>query len=122
MPHINNKGADQPAHLGSLISAFVVHCLDSITQLPRKYNTKFEDPSKLLYLGKPVCALPSRKPPKAVFLIVWLIIEGYTVSMFSPRGGWGGGDTLGIKQPKQSLPLGIRRTTLAQGQDLRCLG
>ena len=30
MPHANNKGADQPAHLHSLISAFVVRCLDSI--------------------------------------------------------------------------------------------
>ena len=28
--YANNKGADQPAHSGSLISAFVVHCLDSI--------------------------------------------------------------------------------------------
>ena len=31
--HENNKGADQPAHLRSLISAFVVHCLDSIISL-----------------------------------------------------------------------------------------
>ena len=30
MPYANNKGADQPAHPCSLISAFVVHCLDSI--------------------------------------------------------------------------------------------
>ena len=30
MPYANNKGADQPAHLRSLISAFVVHYLDSI--------------------------------------------------------------------------------------------
>ena len=29
----NKKGADQPAHLRSLISAFVVHCLDSIISL-----------------------------------------------------------------------------------------
>ena len=29
MPYANNKGADQPAHPSSLISAFVVHCLDS---------------------------------------------------------------------------------------------
>ena len=28
-----NKGADQPAHLRSLISTFVVHCLDSIIPL-----------------------------------------------------------------------------------------
>ena len=30
MPYANNKGADQPAHLRSLISAFIVRCLDSI--------------------------------------------------------------------------------------------
>ena len=33
MPYVNNKGADQPAHPRSLISAFVVRCLDSITPL-----------------------------------------------------------------------------------------
>ena len=31
--YANNKGADQPAHLRSLISAFVVRCLDSIISL-----------------------------------------------------------------------------------------
>ena len=30
MPYANNKDVDQPAHLRSLINAFVVHCLDSI--------------------------------------------------------------------------------------------
>ena len=30
MPYANNKDADQPAHLRSLISAFVVHYLDRI--------------------------------------------------------------------------------------------
>ena len=33
MPYANNKGADQPAHLHSLISTFVVRCLDSIISL-----------------------------------------------------------------------------------------
>ena len=33
MLYANNKGADQPAHLHSLISAFVVRCLDSIISL-----------------------------------------------------------------------------------------
>ena len=33
MPYAKNKGADQPAHLRSLISAFVVRCLDSIISL-----------------------------------------------------------------------------------------
>ena len=31
--HANNKGADQAAHPRSLISAFVVHCLDSVMSL-----------------------------------------------------------------------------------------
>ena len=30
MPYANNKGADQPAHPRSLISAFAVRCLDSM--------------------------------------------------------------------------------------------
>ena len=33
MSHANNKGADQPAHPRSLISAFVVRCLDSVMPL-----------------------------------------------------------------------------------------
>ena len=36
MSYANNKGADQPAQLRSLISAFVVHCLDSIISLDSK--------------------------------------------------------------------------------------
>ena len=33
MPYANNKDTDQPAHPRSLISAFVVRCLDSIIPL-----------------------------------------------------------------------------------------
>ena len=33
MPYANNKGADQPAYPRSLISTFVVCCLDSIISL-----------------------------------------------------------------------------------------
>ena len=33
MSYANNKGADQPAHPHSLISAFVVRCVDSIIPL-----------------------------------------------------------------------------------------
>ena len=33
MSYANNKGADQPAHSRSLISAFVVRCLDSVMSL-----------------------------------------------------------------------------------------
>ena len=33
MSYANNRGADQPAHPRSLISAFVVRCLDSVMSL-----------------------------------------------------------------------------------------
>ena len=33
MSYANNKGADQPAHPRSLISTFIVHCLDSVMSL-----------------------------------------------------------------------------------------
>ena len=33
MSYANNKGADQPAHPRSLISVFVIRCLDSIISL-----------------------------------------------------------------------------------------
>ena len=33
MPYANNKGADQPVHPRSLISTFLVRCLDSIMAL-----------------------------------------------------------------------------------------
>ena len=36
MLYANNKGADQPAHLRSPISIFVVYCLDSIVPLLAK--------------------------------------------------------------------------------------
>ena len=33
MSYANNKGADQPAHPRSLISAFIIRCLDSVMSL-----------------------------------------------------------------------------------------
>ena len=45
MPYANNKGADQPAHLHSLISAFVVCCLGIIIPVLAKYNLSFHNSS-----------------------------------------------------------------------------
>ena len=42
MPYGNSKGADQPVHLRSLISAFVVRCLDRI--IPLLANSKISRP------------------------------------------------------------------------------
>ena len=44
MPYANNKGADQPAHPRSLISTFVVRCLDSMIYVYLLY-LKFQDSS-----------------------------------------------------------------------------
>ena len=38
MPYANNKGTDQPAHPRSLISVFVIRCLDSIIPLVSIYE------------------------------------------------------------------------------------
>ena len=41
LSYVNNKGADQPAHPRSLISAFVVRCLDSNEILARLAHTLY---------------------------------------------------------------------------------
>ena len=38
LQYANNKGADQPAHPRSLISAFVVRCLDNIISILAKFK------------------------------------------------------------------------------------
>ena len=40
MPYANNKGADQLAYPCSLISTFVVRCLDSITLVSMRFDPK----------------------------------------------------------------------------------
>ena len=67
MPYANNKDADQPAHPRSLISAFVVRCLDSI--IPVVYISEIAS----LYLD-PVAeqaglSLTWSKTPKTGFLV-----------------------------------------------------
>ena len=57
LSYVNNKGADQPAHPRSLISAFVVRCLDSkeILQLKAIYESqiaRFVHVSNLSFSGK----------------------------------------------------------------------
>ena len=42
MPYANNKDADQPVHLWSLISIFIVRCFDSIMPLATFYIRNFK--------------------------------------------------------------------------------
>ena len=73
MPYTNNKGADQPAHPRSLISTFIVRCLDSIipvvfvsfkTQLPVASAAKLAELS--------LTCTWSQSPEKTGFLMIWL--------------------------------------------------
>ena len=65
LPYANNKGADQHAHPRSLISAFVVRCLDSIiTSIPEISS---------LCLTSVVTQAGLRQTPKTGFLVTKLI-------------------------------------------------
>ena len=71
MPYANNKGSDQPAHPRSLISTFVVCCLDSIIPLVSV--------SRILSLflaaeaEQPVLSLTWSQTPKTGFLVTRLV-------------------------------------------------
>ena len=71
MSNANNKGADQTAHPRSLISAFVVRCLDGVISLVSV--TKISS----LYLASVAAqaglSLPWSQTPKTGFLVTWLI-------------------------------------------------
>ena len=72
MPYANNKGADQPAHLRSLISALIVHCLDSMIPL-----VSISEISSLYLVSVTVqtgLSLPWSQTPKTGFLVMGLIL------------------------------------------------
>ena len=71
LSYTNNKGADQLAHPRSLISAFVVRCLDSIIPLVSISE------SSSLYLASMAAqaclSVPWSETPKTGFLVTGLI-------------------------------------------------
>ena len=74
MPYANNRSADQSAHLCSLISAFVVHCLDNIIPIPAKskiFRLKLASEAEQASLS-----LTLSQTPKTGFLVTWLIFHG----------------------------------------------
>ena len=70
MSYANNKGADQPAHPRSLISAFVVRCLDSIK--PLVSVTKISSLRLASVAEQTSLSLTGRKLPKTRFLVTRL--------------------------------------------------
>ena len=74
MPYANNKGADQPAHWCSLISAFVVRFPGSIIPLLAKSKiSRFQLASIAEHAG---LSLPWSQTPKTDFLVTGLILSG----------------------------------------------
>ena len=74
MPYANNKGADQPAHPRSLISTFVIRCLDSLIPL---VVSKSEISSLWLVsvTEQAGLSLTWLQTPKTGFLVTWLKYE-----------------------------------------------
>ena len=71
MSYANNKGADQPAHSRSLISAFIVRCLDSIISLDSIAEiSRLQLASVAAHAG--LC-LARSETPKTRFVVSWLI-------------------------------------------------
>ena len=71
MPYANNKGADQPAHLRSMISAFVVHCLDST--IPLLAIAEISRPWQVAVAEQSGLSLSWSQTPKTGFLMTRLI-------------------------------------------------
>ena len=70
MPYANSEGADQPAHPRSLISTFVVHCLDSIIPLVSIPQISSLYPASVTVQAS--LSLPWSKTPKTGFLVTRL--------------------------------------------------
>ena len=73
LPYANNKDADQPAHPRSLISVFVIRCLDSIVPLFAIFER-----SRLWLASVAAQAglcLTWSQTPKIGFLVTWLILS-----------------------------------------------
>ena len=71
MPYANNKGADQPACPRSLISAFVVRCLDTI--IPPLAIAKLSRLKLASIAVQAGLSLTWLQTPKTGFLVMWLI-------------------------------------------------
>ena len=70
MPYANNKGADQSSHMRSRISAFIVHCLDSI--MPLVSISEISSLCLASVAAQASLSLPWSQTPKAGFLVTRL--------------------------------------------------
>ena len=71
LPYANNKGADQPAHSRSLISTFVIRCLDSI--IPLVSICEISSLKLVSEALQPGLSLTWSQTPKTGFLVTRLV-------------------------------------------------
>ena len=74
IPYANNKGADQPAHPRSLISTFVVRCLDTCSIIPLVSISKILSLCLASVAAQAGLSLTWSQTPKVVFLVTSLIL------------------------------------------------
>ena len=79
MPYANSRGADQPAHPRSLISAFVVRCLDSI--IPLLAIAEISRLQLVSVAEQAGLSLTWSQPPKTGFLVTRLILQEWEVHL-----------------------------------------
>ena len=82
LPYANNKGADQPAHPRSLISAFVVRCLYSI--IPLVSISDISSLSLASVAAQACLSLTWSQTPKAGFLVTMLKCNTRSRSVADP--------------------------------------
>ena len=58
MSYVNNKGADQPAHPRSLISAFVVRCLEFLVSVTKISSLMLASVAEQASLSLPLSETP----------------------------------------------------------------
>ena len=74
MPLANNKGTDQPAHLRSLISTFIVRCLESTICI--FVLSKVSRPKLVSVAEQAGLSLTWSQTPKTGFLVTRLTFDG----------------------------------------------
>ena len=83
LPYANNKGADHPAHLRSLISAFVVRYLDSI--IPILAKSKISRLQLVSVVEQAGLSLTWSETPKTGFLVTRLMCLTLTASLWGSQ-------------------------------------
>ena len=71
LSYVDNKGADQPAHPHSLISTFVVRCLNSI--IPLVSISQISSLYLAFVAAQASLSLTWLETPRTGFLVAWLI-------------------------------------------------